>query len=236
MSLFEQDPAEAFVLQSTQVPCSPPTISWVQRGGSSSQAGLSTRPSGTAPGASTGDATSLIPPALISRDRKLSRGDREPVARPAFVHPPSPQSSHLPHPSAVTSIPVQDASDVVEGPIRRIPSPEESAEWRTSRLPAARQTRQEEFNRAASRGEVYDLDAPSLNDGKARKPNAVDDMDDDHEESDEEQEMCVICLQGVRDRTVLGECGHQCFCVSRLWSYQLILSPFLPSHILIVRS
>jgi hypothetical protein len=35
------------------------------------------------------------------------------------------------------------------------------------------------------------------------------------EESDDEgQDLCVICLQDVRDPTIVGECGHQIFCVS----------------------
>lgn len=35
------------------------------------------------------------------------------------------------------------------------------------------------------------------------------------EESDDEgQDLCVICLQAVRDPTIVGECGHQIFCVS----------------------
>lgn len=30
---------------------------------------------------------------------------------------------------------------------------------------------------------------------------------------DEGQDLCVICLQAVRDPTIVGECGHQIFCV-----------------------
>lgn len=35
----------------------------------------------------------------------------------------------------------------------------------------------------------------------------------DDTSDDEGQELCVICLQAVRDPTIVGECGHQIFCV-----------------------
>lgn len=39
------------------------------------------------------------------------------------------------------------------------------------------------------------------------------------EESDDEgQDLCVICLQAVRDATIVGECGHKIFCVSCVFS------------------
>lgn len=34
------------------------------------------------------------------------------------------------------------------------------------------------------------------------------------ESEDDGQDLCVICLQAVRDPTIVGECGHQIFCVS----------------------
>ena len=40
------------------------------------------------------------------------------------------------------------------------------------------------------------------------KETQVGDDDDDNDE-----ERCIICLMGLRDRTIVGVCGHE-FCVS----------------------
>ncbi len=116
----------------------------------------------------------------------------------------------------------------------RIPSPEEASEWKRQKLLAAKNRRREEFERAKAREEIYDLDGEdeggipgglALNKPKSRRMSSgkgktkegavvVGDADQEDEEEDEGKELCVICLQGVRDRTVLGECGHQGFCVS----------------------
>jgi hypothetical protein len=193
MSLFEQDPAEAFLLQATQVLCSPPRMKWPER--------PDPRQAGPSNGFST-TATSLIPPTLVSRDRKLSRSDRqEPVARPSLTGTSSSNAA------------LHGAFDFNNDPIDRIPSPEESEEWKRRKLAAAKLKRQEEFQRAQARGEVFDLDAqPSGVKGKEADNSGLEDSDED----EANEEMCVICLQGVRDRTVLGECGHQCFCVSHV--------------------
>jgi E3 ubiquitin-protein ligase Topors len=48
--------------------------------------------------------------------------------------------------------------------------------------------------------------------------NSVDNVDEEveipqAEDGEGEKERCVICLMGLRDRTIAGVCGHE-FCVS----------------------
>ncbi len=228
--MYEQDEAERFLLERTQVLCSPPRIPWTALPGSQS--------------ASAAGSTALVPPALISRDRKANRGTHEPVARPRGF------GSGL-GPGLDDVFDRASAGDEPD-PLRRIPSPEESEEWKRRKLAAARVKRADEYQRmqvrclGASAGpsagaEVLDVDALEEEaerrqaaierrnaeangwrrashgapaNGKGKEVVVLDD-DEEEEDQDENMEMCVICLQGVRDRTVLGECGHQSFCVSR---------------------
>jgi len=44
------------------------------------------------------------------------------------------------------------------------------------------------------------------------------------EEGEENKERCVICLMALRDRTVVGVCGHE-FCVCPPLSLRLIIVP-----------
>lgn len=43
---------------------------------------------------------------------------------------------------------------------------------------------------------------------------------DGYDEAEDGQERCVICLMALRDRTVVGVCGHE-FCVSRISSLMI---------------
>lgn len=56
------------------------------------------------------------------------------------------------------------------------------------------------------------------------QPVVVPPIQDVEEDKEGDKERCVICLMGLRDRTVAGVCGHE-FCVGRLsactlWSGQ----------------
>jgi E3 ubiquitin-protein ligase Topors len=44
------------------------------------------------------------------------------------------------------------------------------------------------------------------------------------EEGEENKERCVICLMALRDRTIVGVCGHE-FCVGLLFLSTLICRP-----------
>lgn len=59
---------------------------------------------------------------------------------------------------------------------------------------------------------LAELKMESRGEGGRRMSGDSDAMHEDISD-DEGQDLCVICLQAVRDPTIVGECGHQIFCV-----------------------
>jgi len=45
-------------------------------------------------------------------------------------------------------------------------------------------------------------------------------------DGDENKERCVICLMALRDRTIVGVCGHE-FCVCVLTTLQIMRATFI---------
>jgi len=189
MSLFPQDPAEAFLL--VQVP---------------SIAGPSTHGKREPP-------TDLVPPSLSLKSRRLSKSRRsgEVVRRGDEFASSSSAGGATGQLSRYDEDAVDD--EEVDESRRRIPSPEEHRVW-TERRQSARQAQLE-----ASRPVV-----PSRNNGSQWHPSnltgeiALDklgtEVPGDEDDEGEAGEMCVICLQSVQDRTIVGDCDHSIFCVS----------------------
>ncbi|WVQ74691.1 hypothetical protein IAR50_004295 [Cryptococcus sp. DSM 104548] len=65
------------------------------------------------------------------------------------------------------------------------------------------------------------LDESYWKKGKRRVSGVVDDYEVGDEEGVADQERCIICLMGLRDRTIIGVCGHEfCFECICIWSNQ----------------
>jgi hypothetical protein len=135
------------------------------------------------------DLTSLVPISVVSKTRKNSRhgAPEERIARgPLMVGSLSPEA------------------------FRRIPQTiEDSVE-------------EERPQRSNGKGKqpMMDSDVEFVAEGKAekrgegvRRMSVVSVTMHDDTSDDESQDLCVICLQAVRDPTIVGECGHQIFCV-----------------------
>jgi hypothetical protein len=83
--------------------------------------------------------------------------------------------------------------------------------------------------RTASTGmaDWFEIEQPSAGGSNGADGNGT--RHDGFDEAEDSQERCVICLMALRDRTVVGVCGHE-FCVSHsampagagLWSLERV--------------
>jgi hypothetical protein len=135
------------------------------------------------------DLTTLVPISVVSKTRKNSRhgAPEERIARgPTFVGSSSPE--------AVRRIP-----QTMEGPVE-----EEKPQRSNGKGKQPMVDSDVEF--------VAEVKVENRSEGVRRTSVVSVTMHDDTSD-DEGQDLCVICLQAVRDPTIVGECGHQIFCV-----------------------
>jgi hypothetical protein len=224
MSLFPQDPAEAFLLAQTQTLIPPP--SWKAQppiaGPSSSSLPLKR----TYDDASHAGPSFLVPTTLGSKNRKMSKIMRVPE-KPRVPSISDYPLTHLAQPQR-DSRSRSRSSSRSGSPDRnvRIPSPEEHDHWISQKREANRlsvHTNRPHIGRWARPTEGEDQ-------GGATNEMVGNDGDEsavEEDEGDEEGDLCVICLMKVDDRTVVGDCGHSIFCVSRI-------DPFSPPFTTVV--
>ena len=204
MSLFPQDPAEAFLLAQTQTLIPPP--SWKAQppiaGPSSSSLPLK-RPYEDLNHAGP---SSLVPTSLGSKNRKLSKTMR--IPEKARV----PSTSD--YPSTHLSQTRARSRSRSGSPDRntRIPSPEEHDHWISQKREANRSSvhsNRPQIGRWARPAEA------EISGGDTNGLVGIEgEGDGEEDEGEEEGDLCVICLMKVDDRTVVGDCGHSIFCVS----------------------
>lgn len=198
--LRPQDPAEEFLLEQETVLLPPHRPVWP------SQPEQAPFPLRKAPGAyvpaasgsrdvAVEDPAALVPTRLSAKERKLSRSSRQPERVASGSHKSLSRSPELGRTALQGEAGPSRTSDVDLR--RRIPSPEEADEWRL-RKRLAREQR---------------VDGEVIEGNKRRKvSNATVDSSNDEDGG----EWCAICLQSIRDPTIVGECGHKGFCVSCL--------------------
>lgn len=215
MSLFPQDPAEAFLL--AQVPS-------VAGPSSSSTYGKRELP------------TELVPPSLSLKSRRLSRSRRSGEAVRRGEEFAGVTLGGVSEQDNVNEEGNVDAEEEEDEHRRRIPSPEEHRVW-TERRQQARQAQLDASrpnipsNSSSNRTRTGSQWHPSnLNldlgtgimvaEDKLGQETPGDEIDDD--DIAESGEMCVICLQPVQDRTIVGDCDHSIFCFDciNVWSNQ----------------
>lgn len=204
MSLFPQDPAEAFLLAQVS---------------SASIAGPSTHGKRQPP-------TDLVPPSLSLKSRRLSKSRRsgEVIRRgdEFSTYAGEGNSGYLPKHDEEA---VEDDDEEEDESRRRIPSPEEHRVW-TQRRQSARQAQLDASRPiipGPSRVNGSQWHASNLNlnpTGEISLDKLGKEVPGDESDPNEGEagEMCVICLQAVNDRTIVGDCDHSIFCVSLSFS------------------
>jgi hypothetical protein len=135
--------------------------------------------------------TSLVPSSVFARNRKSSRHSymEEPVVR-----------------GPINSAVIDLSTSPTQSQKRLSLDEEHSVQRETSPT-------EEELEVLRRKGLAAARDKRVHGNGKGKQP--VYETEVVEEESDDEgQDLCVICLQAVRDPTIVGECGHKIFCVS----------------------
>lgn len=210
--LRPQDPAEEFLLEQQMVLLPPHRPVWPSQPGAERSAAPAPFPLRKAPGTyvpavsvssradgAVEDPAALVPTRLSAKERKLSRSSRRPEqvasgsSRMSLSRSPELNRVSLDHEAGPSC-----HANVVDLH-RRVPSPEETDEWRLRKRLAREQK----------------VDAEVIEGNKRRKLSNDATIKDDSDDDDEDGgEWCVICLQSIRDPTIVGECGHKGFCVS----------------------
>ncbi|WWC98942.1 hypothetical protein V866_005836 [Kwoniella sp. B9012] len=69
--------------------------------------------------------------------------------------------------------------------------------------------------------EPIDIPIPTRKRSMTHKERALDEDEDEDEDGDSNKERCVICLMELKDRTIVGMCGHEfCFECIGVWANQ----------------
>ncbi|KAJ9121968.1 hypothetical protein QFC24_004551 [Naganishia onofrii] len=143
--------------------------------------------------------TSLVPSSVFARNRKSSRHSyaEEPVVR-----------------GPINSAVIDLSTSPTQSQKRLSFDEEHSVQRETSPT-------EEELEVLRRKGLAAARDKRVHGNGKGKQP--VYETEVVEEESDDEgQDLCVICLQAVRDPTIVGECGHKIFCFEciNVWANQ----------------
>ncbi|KAJ9096798.1 hypothetical protein QFC21_005069 [Naganishia friedmannii] len=173
--------------------------------------------------------TSLVPNSVFARNRKNSRHSYidEPVV-------PGPMTNII----DLSTSPTQPRKRLLldDNAVQREASPteEELEALRRKGLATAREKRVYGFGHANGKGKqpaykteveyVAQLGTEVASEKalQKRRESVIVAVAQGQESDDEGQDLCVICLQTVRDATIVGECGHKIFCFEciNVWANQ----------------
>ncbi|KAJ9105542.1 hypothetical protein QFC19_003524 [Naganishia cerealis] len=169
--------------------------------------------------------TSLVPSSVFARNRKNSRhGYMEEQVVPGPLRLAGPSTSPI-HSGRLPS-------GYIDGKKRSSSTNEELEESRRKGVAAAREKRVHGDVNGKGKQPVYETEVEYISgidiEGKGeeslvkRRNSAILIVAQAEESDDEGQDLCVICLQAVRDATIVGECGHKIFCFEciNVWANQ----------------